>query len=151
LSIAAATGVISGTLSNQAANASPYTVTVSASDGHNTGSATFTWNVTDITTPTVTNPGSHTTNEGTTFLLAVSASDSDNDALTYSASNLPAGLTINPTTGVVSGTLANQSAGTYTVTVRASDNFNTGSAAFSWTVTDVTAPTVTNPGTQNSS
>ncbi len=42
-------------------------------------------------------------------------------ALTYSATGLPAGLTIDPATGLISGTLSYASAGTHAVTVTVSD------------------------------
>ncbi|TRX76530.1 Ig-like domain-containing protein [Pseudomonas mangiferae] len=69
-------------------------------------------------------------NDSTAFTLNVSGNfaDADGDALTYSASGLPAGLSIDPTTGLISGTLANNAstqgpngAGTYTVVVTAND------------------------------
>ena len=119
-------GVISGTLGNQAAGT--YSVTISATDGFNTGSTSFTWTVNDVTTPVVTNPGNQTNNEGAAVSLAISGSDSDGDPLTYSASNLPAGLSINSSSGVISGTLGNQAAGTYVVTVSATESCRVGSA-----------------------
>src|SRR4030095_4407679 len=94
LSISASTGVISGTVGNQASDSSPFTVTVSAADGHNTGSTTFTWNVSDGTTPVVTSPGTRTDNEGASISLAIGATDGDSDPLTYSATGLPTGLSI---------------------------------------------------------
>ena len=69
--------------------------------------------------------------------LQLAASDPDGNPLTYSATGLPAGLGINPNTGLISGTLTFTSAGTYTVTATASDGAATDSKAFSWTVTDV--------------
>ena len=52
---------------------------------------------------------------------------------------MPPGLAIDPQTGAISGTLTGQSAGTYAVTVSASDGTNTGSAtaAFQNWVLDV--------------
>src|SRR5207249_4738736 len=124
--------------------------TVSATDGFNTGSTSFTWTVNDITTPVVTNPGNQTNNEGAAVSLAITATDSDGDPLTYSASNLPTSEERSSSTGVIFGTLGNQAAGTYSVTISATDGFNTGSTSFTWTVNDVTTPVVTNPGNRTS-
>ncbi|MEV6296813.1 putative Ig domain-containing protein [Streptomyces sp. NPDC051896] len=53
--------------------------------------------------------------------------------MTYSASGLPTGLSINSSTGLVSGTVS--TAGTYQVTVTAKDSTGaSGSASFTWTV-----------------
>ena len=69
---------------------------------------------------------------------ATSFSDPNGDPLTYSASNLPAGLTISAD-GVISGTIAkNAQPGTYAVMVTATDD--KGAAAtetFNWVVNDV--------------
>jgi ELWxxDGT repeat protein len=146
LSIDSSTGIISGTLGNQAAG--NYAVSVSASDGQNTGITVFVWKVIDITPPVVTNPGTQNSNEGNSIALFITATDADNDPLVYSATNLPAGLTIDSATGKISGTLGNQSAGTYQVTVFASDGTFNSSTIFTWNVIDITTPVVTNPGDQ---
>ena len=53
-------------------------------------------------------------------------------------------MSVNPTTGVIAGTLTSTSAGTYTVTATASDGSLTNSKTFTWTVTDVAqAPRIT--------
>jgi PKD repeat protein len=72
--------------------------------------------------------------------------------LTYSAVSLPAGLTIDAGSGVISGTVAVGAAGTYTVTVSASDGSLTGSSTFTWIVTRGAnhAPTLTPPADQTS-
>jgi len=85
-------------------------------------------------TVTVTSPGSQTATAGTAASLQIHATDSANSqTLTYSASGLPAGLGINPSTGLISGTPT--TAGTSTVTVTATDTANaTGTTTFTWTV-----------------
>ncbi|HEY6786069.1 MAG TPA: putative Ig domain-containing protein, partial [Trebonia sp.] len=106
--------------------------------------------VTDNTV-TVTNPGSQTGTVGTAASLQVHATDSGSgQTLTYSASGLPAGLSINSATGLISGTPT--AAGTSSVTVTATDGTGAkGTAAFTWTISSSgtsNTVTVTNPGTQ---
>ncbi|MFB8207462.1 M4 family metallopeptidase [Streptomyces sp. NPDC056010] len=83
--------------------------------------------------PSVTNPGNQTTAVGTAVSLQIQASDPGGSALTYSASGLPAGLSVNASTGRVTGTPT--TAGTSSVTVTAKNTAGaTGTAAFTWTV-----------------
>jgi hypothetical protein len=132
LSINASTGLISGTPTT----AAQYNPTVTASSGTATGSAAFSWAV--RTQPpadsvTVTSPGNQTGTVGTAVSLQITASDTLNKALTYSATGLPAGLSINASTGLITGTPTAASSGTVTVT--ADSGSATGSASFGWTVT----------------
>ena len=85
-------------------------------------------------TVTVTNPGSQTATVGTAASLQIHASDSaSGQTLAYSASGLPAGLSVNSSTGLISGTPT--TAGTDNVTVTATDGTGaSGSASFTWTV-----------------
>jgi hypothetical protein len=133
LSISSSTGVISGTPTT----AGTYSVTVTGKDSTGpTGSATFTWTVgsTGADTVTVTNPGSQAGTVGTAASLQVHATDSAaGQTLTYSATGLPAGLSIASSTGLISGTPT--TAGTSTVTVTATDATGaSGTAAFTWTI-----------------
>jgi serine protease len=85
-------------------------------------------------TVTVTSPGNQTSTVGTPVSLQIQASDSaSGQTLSYSASGLPAGLSINSSSGLISGTPT--TAGTSSVTVTASDTTGaSGSASFTWTV-----------------
>src|ERR1700753_198681 len=85
-------------------------------------------------TVTVTGPGNQSSTVGTAASLQVKAADSGaGQTLSYSAPGLPAGLSINSTTGLISGTPT--AAGTSNVTVTARDGTGaTGSASFTWTV-----------------
>ncbi len=85
--------------------------------------------------PVVSNPGNQTHTEGDTVSLAINASDADGDSLTFSASGLPANLTINSSTGDITGLLAAASAGAYTVSVSVSDGQGSDATTFDWTVT----------------
>lgn len=148
LSINATTGLITGTPSA----AGSYLVTISAADSTgSSGSVTFSWAI-GTNTITVTNPGTQSTTVGTVVSLGISASDSaGGQTLTYAASGLPTGLGINSTTGVITGTVS--TAGTYAVTVTATDTTHaSGQAQFSWVV-NTSGPdvvTVVSPGPQSS-
>lgn len=85
-------------------------------------------------TVTVTNPGNRTGTVGTAASLQMTATDSQaGQTLTWSATGLPAGLSISSSTGLISGTPT--TAATYNVTVTAKDTTNAqGSTSFTWTV-----------------
>jgi hypothetical protein len=99
--------------------------------------------------PTVTSPGDQTATVGKAVSLQIKATDPQNEALTYSATGLPTGLSINAASGLITG--APTTAGTSTVTITAKDPAgNPGTAAFKWTVeaaaTCAKAQIVANPG-----
>jgi hypothetical protein len=86
-------------------------------------------------TVTVTNPGARTTMIGTAVSLQIAATDSAGQALTFSATGLPAGLAIS-SSGLITGTPT--TAATSSVTVTAKDGAGTtGSATFTWTINPV--------------
>ncbi|MER5730658.1 putative Ig domain-containing protein [Streptomyces sp. NPDC002138] len=99
------------------------------------GTAAFTGGSTGGNTVTVTNPGSRSSTVNTAASLQIQATDSaGGQTLTYSATGLPPGLSINSSTGLISGTPTTN--GTYNVTVTVKDTTNaSGSASFTWTVT----------------
>jgi putative Ig domain-containing protein len=85
-------------------------------------------------TVTVNNPGNQSGTVGTAVSLQITATDSaSGQTLTYSATGLPAGLSINSSSGLISGTPT--TANTYSVTVTATDTTGaSGSASFTWTI-----------------
>ncbi|HET6876453.1 MAG TPA: putative Ig domain-containing protein [Jatrophihabitans sp.] len=84
-------------------------------------------------TVSVTNPGSQSGTVGTATSLQIQASDSGGATLTYSATGLPTGLSINSASGLISGTPS--AAGTFSVTVTATDSTGaSGSTSFTWTI-----------------
>ena len=113
----------------------PLFVSVSVPDGSGipghtltSGSATFT--ITPPASLTFTYPNQDTI-RGTT--VSVSSSNTDPNVNNWQATNLPAGLNINNSNGVISGTITATPA-TYTVTVTAVDDGTHGSDTFTWTV-----------------
>jgi len=85
-------------------------------------------------TVTVVNPGTQTSTVGTPVSLQISASSSGTgQTLTYSATGLPAGLSINASSGLISGTPSTAQTATTTVTARDTTGA-TGTATFTWTV-----------------
>jgi hypothetical protein len=85
-------------------------------------------------TVTVTSPGSQSGTVGKAVSLAIKATDSaSGQTLTYSATGLPAGLSINSATGLITGTPT--TAASYSVTVTVKDTTGaSGSATFSWVI-----------------
>lgn len=133
LSLAAggpAAGMVSGTVAAGTAAGSPYTVTITASDGALTGSSTFTIAVEAPAPPenqppvlTSAIPDQSFTEGGTvTLALANHFSDPDGDDLSYAAPGLPPGLSLSAEGGIAGTVAAGAAAGSpYTIDVTASD------------------------------
>ncbi|CRK62056.1 Alkaline serine exoprotease A precursor [Alloactinosynnema sp. L-07] len=99
------------------------------------------------TTVTVANPGNQTTTVNTAASLPNSASGGTSP-YSWSATGLPAGLSISASNGTISGTPT--ATGTSNVTVTATDSSSpakTGSASFTWTVNPAGTCSVVSNGT----
>jgi hypothetical protein len=84
-------------------------------------------------TVTVTNPGNQTSSRNRAIAgLQISATDSLGKPLTFSATGLPAGLSIS-SSGLISGTPT--SVGTVTVVVTATSGTASGTTSFTWRIT----------------
>ena len=148
LSIDPDTGEITGTIDNSASQVGGgvYTVAVTANDGNGgTTTDTFTLTVTNPIPVVDTAVSDVTAVDAETVSIPISISDPDGDDLTYSATGLPTGLSIDPATGEITGSLDNSASqggllndGVYTVIVTANDGEG-------GTVTDTFNLTVTNP------
>ena len=133
LSINSSTGQITGTVS---AAASVYSVTVEVTDGSLTDNETFNWTVVQPNrAPVLGAIGDQANDEGDAVNLSTGATDADGDSLTYSAVGLPTGLSINSSTGQITGTAS--ASGSYGVTVTVSDGSLSDNEAFTWTVNAV--------------
>jgi len=82
---------------------------------------------------TVTNPGKQSGAVGTLVNLPIIATDaSPSETLSYSAGGLPAGLAINPASGLISGTPTAR--GRKHVTITVSDSVDSATVTFVWSV-----------------
>src|SRR5207302_5080769 len=124
LSVNTSTGLISGTPTT----AGTYTVTISATNAGGTGSHTLTLTI-NPPTPVIQPPFTATGQVGVAFSYTITAT---NNPTSYDASGLPAGLSVNTSTGLISGTPT--TAGTYTVTISATNAGGTGTATLTLTI-----------------
>jgi PKD repeat protein len=142
LTINTATGLISGTPT--AAGTSSVTISAGNEGGTGTAILTLTINPAPVVKPTITSATTANGTVGTAFTYNITASGSPTS---YAATGLQSGLSINPTTGVITGTPS--SAGTSSVTISATNSGGTGSATLTLTVSaaPVVAPTITSATT----
>ncbi len=126
LSVNTSTGAIVGTPS--AAGTS--TVTIGATNAGGTGTATLTLTVAPAgSPPAITSSTSASGTVGTAFTYQITAS---NTPTSYSATNLPTGLSVNTSTGAITGTPV--ASGTTSITIGATNAYGTGTATLSLTV-----------------
>jgi hypothetical protein len=104
----------------------------------------------DLTPPVVENPGAQTGNENDAVSLQIVATD-DRGNVTYAATGLPSGLSINTNTGLISGMIGYDAvvhpdlSAVYPVTVTVTDTAgNATTVTFDWTVNDVNQVPVAN-------
>jgi hypothetical protein len=152
LAINAATGLISG-IPTADGN---FTVTAWATDASGaSGSVIFSWPISGShDTLKITNIISGLNGAvGTPLSFQVQATDSNpNATLAYYADGLPPGLSIEPATGVISGTPTTAGSSTVTVTVADSTGASSPAVTVTWTVTapgDGDTVSMPNPGDQD--
>ena len=105
----------------------------SVGGGRTAAQQTLTFTAVGAATETVSvnSPGAQAGTVGTAVSLQIGGTDSYGKTLTYSASGLPAGLSINAS-GLISGTPT--TAGTSSATITATSGTASGSSTFGWTV-----------------
>jgi hypothetical protein len=135
LDVDAGSGQVFGTVTASVPFPIVLTVTARAVDGAgHVSSVQFNWTIRTNHAPVVASPGDQTTITGGTVTLPISAEDSDGHSLLFSATNLPPGLTIESTTGIIRGNVSPAASGLFNVSVVASDGRLAGDVAFSWHV-----------------
>jgi hypothetical protein len=136
-----ATGAITGTPANASANTT-YTITATDSNGA-TSNASFSLVVNPVVSATTAVASTVLTATHATAAFSPVTATGGTPALTYTVSpGLPAGLTLNTTTGAITGTPTSASATTtYTVTVTDANSYAT-TAQFALKVNSAVATTI---------
>ncbi|MGO9576736.1 MAG: beta strand repeat-containing protein, partial [Terriglobales bacterium] len=139
LSVNSGNGLISGTPPTAATS----TVTLSASNSGGTANATLTLTIKPAV-PVITSATTASGTAGSAFSYQIAAS---NTPSSYGATGLPAGLSVNGTSGLISGTPT--AAATSTVTLSANNSGGTGSASLTLTIAaaPIPAPVITSATT----
>ena len=136
LTVNTTSGLISGTPTG----AGTSNVMLSATNSAGTGSSPLALTVT-VAPPVISSSGTASGTTGTAFSYQITAT---NSPTSFGASGLPAGLTANTTSGLISGTPT--SGGTSNVMLSATNSGGTGNAPLTLTVT-LAAPAITSSGT----
>src|SRR5437764_2189091 len=132
LNVNTSTGLISGTPVAGTDAGSPYSVTISATNAGGTGSATLILTIKPAN-PVIQPPFTATGQVGVAFSYQITAT---NNPTSFNATGLPAGLSVSTSTGLISGTPT--AAGTYTVTISATNAGGTGSHTLTLTINPAT-------------
>ena len=136
-------------IDSTASNGSPYVVIITADDSDtdttDTESTAFVWTVDKLPVPIVLTPLSDQNNfEGDPVSLQVNATGGDG-TLVFSATGLPTGLSIDPASGLISGTIATgaEANSPYAVQVEVDDSdgdpTDIVNTSFTWTVDTIPA------------
>jgi len=138
LNINTTTGVISGT----PAAAGSSTVNINATNAGGTGSATLTITINNPPAPVITSSTTATVIVNNTFSYTITAS---NNPTSFNATGLPTGLSIDVSTGIISGTPT--TTGSYPVTITATNLGGTDSKTLTINVNNPPAPIITSTAT----
>ena len=134
LTIDPVTGIVTGTLPSGASADGPFVVVLTATDADGAPvTTTFIWTVDNLApiVEQVPDPVTLTDDEPVSISVAEIFDDPDNDPVTFSATGLPPGLTIDPVTGIISGTVdpsASQN-GPFNPVITITDSFGDSASA----------------------
>ena len=109
-----------------------YTLTATNAAGKTTSSVTVNVNGSTQQKPSITSATSASGTVGSAFSYQIAAT---NSPTSYGASGLPGGLSVNTSTGLISGTPT--TAGTYTITLRATNSYGTGNATLTINIASI--------------
>jgi len=140
LTVNTATGAITGTPTATGS----YTVTLSATNAGGTGTATLNLSVNNPAAPVINSPLTATGTVNTAFSYQITAT---NSPTSYGAMNLPDGLMVSASTGLISGTPT--AVGMSMVAISATNAGGTGSATLTLTVNNPASPIITSSPTAN--
>lgn len=141
LTLNATSGLISGT---PAAVGGPTNVRLTGSNAFGT-SAPFTLAITvTLGPPAITSPLAASGGATVPFSYQITASNPPHTS--FNATPLPAGLTVDTATGLISGTPAPGTGGVHLVTISATNATGPGQATLTLTISE-SAPVITSPGT----
>ncbi len=132
LSIDSTTGVISGVVDAQAP-LGVYHTRLTASDGSFTRSKRIDWHITQIT---LNVPSNYLNLVGESVNLLVTATSPSPADITFSATNLPDGLSIDPATGQISGTVVSavRDLQNIVTTITATQGSDVSAKSFQWSI-----------------
>lgn len=133
------------------------TVYIAAGPNSRDGCDGFDWNFSlerdlnstgqNNTVPAVTHPGDQVADQFQQLSLQIQASDAENDLLSYQLSGAPNGLSINNSTGLITGSTV--LTGNFPLTVTVSDGALSASTSFNWLINTATQTWTTVTGYQN--
>ncbi len=149
LSINSATGIISGTSPVVNSNTN-YNVVLTVSDGVNSVNQAFVVTVLNVivpgnNAPVITSTPITNVNENSAYSYQFTATDADNNTLTYSLPTNPGWLSINPNTGLITGTSPVVNSNTnYNIVVRVSDGITFTDQTYTLTVHNIVSSSSNN-------